>query len=130
VDEEMKKLPVLIGIAGALFLAGVGGSLYVLHCTQQTQIARIYQDDTLVQEIDLAQVKEPYTLTVSGEDGAENVVLVEPGAISMESASCPDGLCVNQGKLTDGILPIVCLPNHVRIVIAGTEEESVDAVVG
>ena len=61
--------------------------------------------------------------------GAENVILVEPNQISMQSATCPDHLCVKQGAISDGILPIVCLPNHIRISIASDEEGSYDVQV-
>ena len=62
-------------------------------------------------------------------DGAENVILVESNQISMQSATCPDHLCVKQGAISDGILPIVCLPNHIRISIASDEEGSYDVQV-
>ena len=54
----------------------------------------------------------------------------------MESASCPDGLCVHQGAISDGLLPIVCLPNKVQIQIVednneeSSETEEFDAKVG
>ena len=103
--------------------------MYVMHHKQPEKIARIYQQDNLLYEIDLSTVKKSYTLTIDGENGAENVILVEPNQISMQSATCPDHLCVKQGAISDGILPIVCLPNHIRISIASDEEESYDVQV-
>ena len=93
------------------------------------KIAQIYQNDKLLYEIDLTKVKEPYTITIDGDNGAENQVLVENGQISMQSASCPDHLCVKQGTISDGILPIICLPNHIRISVASEEESSYDVQV-
>ena len=46
---------------------------------QPEKIARIYQQDKLLYEIDLSQVTQAYTITIDGENGAENVVLVEQG---------------------------------------------------
>ena len=101
----------------------------MLHQKQPEKIAQIYQNDKLLYEIDLTKVKEPYTITIDGDNGAENQVLVENGQISMQSASCPDHLCVKQGTISDGILPIICLPNHIRISVASEEESSYDVQV-
>ena len=125
----MKKTPILIGITVVLLGGGILGSLYVMHHKQPEKIARIYQQDNLLYEIDLSTVKKSYTLTIDGENGAENVILVELNQISMQSATCPDHLCVKQGAISDGILPIVCLPNHIRISIASDEEGSYDVQV-
>lgn len=76
-------------------------------------IAGIYCDGVLYETVDLSKVKEPYTIDVNGK----NTVLVEPGKISMQTAECPDKLCVNQGKIMAGEYPIVCLPNKVIIKI-------------
>lgn len=125
----MRQKWILISIAAVLLLGGVLGSWYVLEHKQPEKIARIYQQDKLLYEIDLNQVTQSYTITIDGENGAENVVLVEQGQISMESASCPDHLCVKQGAISNGILPIICLPNHIRISIVSQGEESYDVQV-
>lgn len=69
-----------------------------MHHKQPEKIARIYQQDNLLYEIDLSTVKKSYTLTIDGENGAENVILVESNQISMQSATCPDHLCVKQER--------------------------------
>lgn len=125
----MKRTAVLIGITGVLLVCGAFGSWYVLHHQQPQKIAEIYQGNTKLYQIDLSKVDKAYNITIDGENGAQNVVRVEPGAISMESATCPDGLCVRQGTISDGMLPIICLPNHIRISIISSEEESYDVQV-
>lgn len=125
----MKRTVILIGITVLLLGGGIAGSWYVLHRQLPQKIAEIYQGDTMLYEIDLSQVEEPYIITIDGENGAQNVIRVEPGAISMESATCPDGLCVQQGTISDGVLPIICLPNHIRISIRSDGEESYDVQV-
>ena len=103
----MKKTPILIGITVVLLGGGILGSLYVMHHKQTEKIARIYQQDNLLYEIDLSTVKKSYTLTIDGENGAENVILVEPNQISMQpapityvssrersrTAFCPSSVC-------------------------------------
>lgn len=125
----MKRTVLLIGVTLVLFGCGILGSWYVLHQKQPQKIAEIYQNDTLLHRIDLSQVEDAYTITIEGEHGAQNVILVEPDEISMQSASCPDQLCVKQGAISDGILPIVCLPNHIRISIVSGEEAGYDVQV-
>lgn len=122
----MKRTWILIVIVLDILLCGIIGSYIVLHRRQPEKIAEIYQNDTLIQRIDLSQVEAPYTIVIDGEAGAQNVILVEQDAISMKSATCPDKVCVHQGKISDGILPIVCLPNHIRISIVSEEETSYD----
>ena len=56
-----------------------------------------------------------------------NVAAVENGEIFMESATCPDKLCVHQGKIHDSSKKIVCLPNNVIIEVF--RESTVDTVV-
>ena len=72
---------ILIGIVCLLLLAGGIGSYVVQHLSHAQKIAVIYQDDTVVRRIDLNAVTESYTITISGEDGAENVIRVSPGSM-------------------------------------------------
>ena len=82
--------------------------------------ARILRDGVLLEEIDLNQVEESYTLTFEDERGT-NTVLVEPGRIRILEADCPDQVCVNQGFISDGTVPIVCLPHRLLVEIVGAE---------
>lgn len=84
-------------------------------------LARVYQRGQLVEEIRLDRVREPYSFPLTGEEGAENVVEVEPGRIRIVSATCPDQVCVRQGWISDSAVPVVCLPNQVIVEIVGGE---------
>ena len=61
------------------------------------------------------------------EIGDTNVAVIEKGEIYMESANCPDKLCVHQGKISDSSKKIVCLPN--KVIIEATKESTIDSVV-
>ena len=80
--------------------------------------ARITRDGVLLEEIDLEQVMEPYSLLLQDERGS-NTVLVEQGRIRISEADCPDQICVNQGYISDGTVPIVCLPHKLIVEIVG-----------
>ena len=47
---------------------------------------------------------------------------MEPGRIRVSAADCPDQVCVEQGYISDGTVPIVCLPHGLVIEIVGGEE--------
>ncbi len=62
------------------------------------------------------------------EVGDHNTVIIENGRVWMEYANCPDGLCINQGKIAESGQTIICLPNKVMVTIEG-EDGELDAVV-
>ena len=65
------------------------------------------------------------------EDGAggSNTILVEQGRIRVIEANCPDQVCVDQGWISNGTVPIVCLPHKLMIQIVGGGE-ALDAATG
>ena len=46
----------------------------------------------------------------------------------MESADCPDQICVRQKAISKEGESIICLPNKVVVSIVGGEEKELDAV--
>ena len=104
-----------------LLLAAVAASAAVLLLRgrgEDRPVARITQYGTVLEEIDLDKVDRPYTLTFEDESG-RNIVQVEKGRIRITEADCPDQVCVYQGWISDGTVPIVCLPHRLMIEIAG-----------
>ena len=87
------------------------------------QTAVIYVDGKEFCRVDLSHVTESYTIPLDG-----NTILVEPGGISMQSATCPDKLCIRQGTL-HSVGRIVCLPNRVVIEMVNAKDAP-DAKVG
>lgn len=88
-------------------------------------IAKVYQDSSEIYSVDLSKVTEPYTYEVLGTHGERNLILIEPGRISVKEASCPDQVCVHTGTIDSGLLPITCLPNKVLIRIEGAPNSSI-----
>ena len=74
---------------------------------------------TLQPEKDYTADGEPIFL------GGINVIRIEGGKVSMESADCPDKLCVYHYKISRTGESITCLPNRISVIIEGnsTEEE-------
>ena len=96
--------------------------------TSQNKVAVVYLNGEVIREIDLDNINEPLEFDIIS-DGHTNTVRAERGRIRMVSADCPDKVCVDQGPIDNGALPIVCLPHKVIIEIRGGRSE-VDAVTG
>ena len=116
---------ILIGIVLASTL------VIVIRKNQQYQnaTARIYQNGELIKEINLDKITEPIEFSIEDDNGHTNTVRAEKGRICMISADCPDKICVNQGWIDNGVIPIVCLPNKVTVEIIGTTDD-VDSTAG
>lgn len=99
------------------------------HLSQTAQTAQIMQNGEVIRTVDLQNVKEPYEFEIIAENGGTNTIRVENGKIGMIQASCPDKICVKQGFITNGVLPIVCLPNKLSVVITD-ENNDLDAMTG
>ena len=50
-----------------------------------------------------------------------NTLVIRDGCAAVTAASCPDGLCVNQGAIRYENQTIVCLPNELVVQIEGGE---------
>ena len=91
--------------------------------------AYIYSNDVLIRTIDLTSTDEPYSFTVTTDNGEYNTVFVRQGEIAVVEASCPDEICVKTRFIHSSALPIVCLPNKLSIEIRSEKsEEDIDAV--
>ena len=100
----------------ALFgaLAALGAGVYLLHGGGARAVISV--DGQVWRTIDLGTVTEPYTFTVETAEGW-NRVQVSPGSIQVLDADCPHQDCVKQGAISDGLIPIVCLPHKLVIQI-------------
>ena len=73
--------------------------------------------DTLVVTVDgvefcRAELKENKTIEIG-----ENLIIIEDGKARMESAVCPDKLCVNQGEINKTGEVVVCLPQKIILEV-------------
>ena len=123
-NRNAKVILLLLVLAGAACAAFV-----LLRPAGGGTVARVTLDGAVVEEIDLSSVKESYTFTVEGPGGFSNTIQVEPGRIRVAEAGCPDQVCVDQGYIADGTVPIVCLPNRLILEIVGGGD-SLDAAAG
>lgn len=97
---------------GLLFALGAG--FYLVRGGGGRAVISV--DGETYRTVDLAGVTEPYEFTVQTRWGW-NTVRVEPGAIRVVDADCPGHDCIQQGAISDGVIPIVCLPHRLVIQI-------------
>ena len=110
----MKNKVILFLLLGAV--AASAAYLLLQRESVPAPVARITRDGVLLEEIDLDRVSEPYSFTL--EDGSgRNTLWVEKGRICVSEADCPDQVCVNQGWISNGTVPIICLPHRLMIEI-------------
>ena len=118
----MKSTKFWVILIAAVLAVSLAASLLVLR-GRGGACACVYQDGRLTRTVDLSQVSEPFTFTVDGPAGT-NTVQVEPGRIRVAAADCPDQVCVHQGWISAGAVPIVCLPNQLVIQIEDSPPDS------
>ncbi|MGN0163436.1 MAG: NusG domain II-containing protein [Candidatus Ornithomonoglobus sp.] len=97
--------------------------------TADYKIAEIKQNGELIKKLDLSLVDEPFEFDISDGNGGANTIRIEKGRIAVINANCPDKICVHQGFISNGSVPIVCLPHKLTITVTGDSEEY-DAIAG
>ena len=122
----MVKTKIWVFLILAILALAAAASALVLTRPAAGRVARIYVDGELVREVDLDRVAAQERYTVRTDRG-ENVILLEPGRICVESADCPDQICVKAGWLADSAAPIVCLPHRLVIELGGETELDAEA---
>ena len=63
---------------------------------------------------------------IDGE--TKNIVVIADGEAYMAEASCPDKLCIHQGRIESRSQSIVCLPNRVIVTVIDGEEPEIDSM--
>ena len=111
----MLKTRTWIILIASVALLLIALSVFLLTSRSEGTVVQIIQDGTVLQEIDLSRVREPYSFEVEAPDGGVNRIGVEPGRIRVADADCPDKICMSQGWLSDQSVPIVCLPHRLII---------------
>lgn len=84
--------------------------------------------DTVVITLDGNLYREyPLDTDTEIDINGTNTAKIENSSVYMKTASCPDHLCIHQGKISDSSKKIVCLPNKVTIEV--TKKSEIDKVV-
>lgn len=101
------------------------GSRKAVHADEK--VAYVYSHNELVGEYVLSDDYKT-EFTIGDEKSGYNEIHIENGQVWIHEASCPDQICLSQGKISrDGEI-IVCLPNQLMVKIEGGEEDDTDFI--
>lgn len=128
-ERKNKGVIITAAVLAVIFTAALAASFFILRGNDGKKTAFIYQNGTLLYEIDLSAVTEIYTIKVENETGGFNVIEVRPNEIGIVEASCPDKVCMGMGFISSNALPVTCLPNKLIIRVEGKDEDAPDIVV-
>ena len=106
-------------IGAVLALAGAMLAFFALRASGDTLYAEVWQDDRLVERVELTDTTDR-TIDLDGH----NVIVLSGKTAVMQSADCPDQVCVR----TAGQVA-VCLPHRVILKLTGTSTDGIDAIV-
>ena len=111
-------------IGAVLLLAGAMLALFAAKASGDTLYAEVWQDDKLVERVELTDTTDR-TIDLDGH----NVIVLSGKTAVMQSADCPDQVCVRTGRLTRAGQVAVCLPHRVILKLTGTSTDGIDAIV-
>ena len=128
---SLKARAIIIGaVIAVITVVSILSIIYMYKTADNGVHAYIYQNDNVIQEIDLSNVAKPYRITIEAENSGYNVIEVRQGSMGVVEAGCPDRLCMNMGFIDNSLMPVTCLPNHLVIRIIDNESTNeLDGVV-
>lgn len=115
--QKAKKNDLLLLIILLVLCAALGAGYYFTHRTPALR-AQVSIDGNVVHVLDLSRDQE---VTIQGAHNGTNLLIVRDGEIWCADASCPDKVCVHQGKQSMDGDSITCLPNLMFVWIIGRE---------
>ena len=114
----MKKKDIIV-IVGILLVALI--SFIVIELTKQKGSSVVVKiDGQTVQEISLLEDKQ-YEL-----NGGTHLLCVEDGEAYLIKASCPDHVCIREGKISYNWQTITCIPYKLTITVTSNKQPSVE----
>jgi len=111
-----KKRTSDIIILAVLLLAAVALLLFFLHKDEGGAYVEVRID---------GDIAARYSLYDNGTyplNGGSNILVIEDGYAWISEANCPDGICVNQGRVSYTGQCITCLPNRLTVTVFGGKE--------
>ena len=115
----MKKGDIALIIVAVIVLA------VWLFPSQSGVVAKVYVDGELKEELPLSKNCE----TLIESEYGKNRVIVRDGKVFVPEADCPDKLC-GKSEISKSGSSIVCLPNHLSVIIeGGKKDEKIDVIV-
>lgn len=118
--NQMKLLQKRDLILAAVILMAAAAAFGFNYYSRRTpaSTAQVSVEGKVIEVLDLSKDTE---VTVTSSNGGTNHLMVKDGEIWCSQASCPDKVCVHQGKKHLSSDTIVCLPNQMIVTITGQD---------
>lgn len=116
-------------LIAALLLAATVGAVYLFVFRPHGDAVRVTVDGELYGTYSLSQA---VIVDIDSGENRENGnrLVIRDGKAFVESATCPDGICVSHRPIFRDGESIVCLPNRVVVtVVGGTGTDAPDVVI-
>lgn len=114
--QKTKKDLLLIAII--LVIAAAGFSINYLINREPAVLVEVTVDAQVIKTLELSKDTE---LDIQGINGGTNHLIVRNGLAWIDEASCPDKVCIHQGKIELTGQMIACRPNRVLVRIVSQE---------
>lgn len=115
----LKQKKDLLLIAVILIVAAGGFLINYINHRQPAATVEVTVDSKLAGSYDLSK---DTTEIIKGYNGGTNRLIIENGVVWIDEASCPDKICVHQGRISMNGEMIVCLPNRMIAKIVAPQE--------
>lgn len=81
--------------------------------------AYIYSENKLIEAVDLSVGIEK-ELRVETDNGY-NIIKISEAGICVSEADCPDKTCINTGYTKSSLVPVICMPHKLEIIVRDSE---------
>ena len=117
-NSIQKKKHDLLLVLVILILAAIG--LFVSHLMHKkpASLLEVQVDGQVIATYNLS---EDLDTIIGGAGGGTNHLIIKDGMAWISEASCPDKVCVHQGKVQLNGQIIVCLPNRMTAQVITSE---------
>ncbi|MCI8889442.1 MAG: NusG domain II-containing protein [Hungatella sp.] len=103
----------IVTAAGGLYLGNL------IKNKKPAVMVEVSVDGKVVEELDLNKDGE---FVIKGYGSGTNTLIIEDGQAYISDATCPDRICIYQGKISSSGEMIICLPNLMIAKIVGEED--------
>ena len=110
----------------ALLLVAAGGALYLFVFRSNGNAVKVTVDGKVVGVYSLSENIDKDITT--GKNNL-NRLIIRDGKAYMETATCPDGICVSHKPIFRDGERIVCLPNRVVVTVTTKDADGPDIVI-
>ncbi len=118
-----------IGLIAAIIIINVFLIIYSRKAALagNSKIAYIQSKNEYVREYVLTEdVNDEFTIET---EFGYNTVRIENGKIWIHDASCPDKICIQQGRISNNNEAILCIPNRLFIkIVDGGDNSDIDFI--